>query len=1019
MPRTLFAILTLHMFMISARCAGNFQTADAVLFEKQVRPVLMGKCASCHGPEKQKSGLRVDSKAALLAGGESGPAIIPGNPDASLLLHVVDKGEPYSMPPKEKLRKEEILAIKAWIKGGAGWPGDPAGVTSKASGPSTSSGASLWSFKTPIAPTPPKVADSGWCRSPIDRFILAGLEARGMRPAPRAARHLLVRRATIDLTGLPPTPAEVSDFVNDESPDSFSRLVDRLLASPAYGERWGRHWLDLARYADSNGMDENMAHANAFRYRDWVIRAFNQDKPYDRFLTEQLAGDLLPAADLDERSRNITATGFLVIGPKMLAEDDPRKMEMDIVDEQLDTMGRAFLGMTFGCARCHDHKYDPVSTADYYALAGIFKSTKTMENFRVVAMWHERPVPEKGASSLREKALADIKVRRAELDSLIDAGFKSVRADVALNHAAAIAAGQWIESEKVTGALSPVMPAAETSGAIVLEAEKFNRGNLVRDFTSYGKDIGVVYNAGKLPNFAEYDFTTTFEGIHQIDTRHAAAETRPVKMLIDGESVGEPVAAHVTGSWTPETQKWNFAAFVSLKRGKHKLRIERNGPVPHFDKFAVVPRKDMRSTPMDLVSLAKSRNLPLGLAKAWVAWLKENKNRVPDLREISGIITSETGPFKAAKERDQFLRPVDKERIEAIKSSLAKSEKELPAEPMAMSASEGSIGDLKVHLRGNYLTLGKDSPRDFPKAIETADRPKIGAGASGRLELARWITQKGHPLTSRVLVNRVWHWHFGGGLVRTPDNFGALGSRPANQPLLDWLATEFEKDGWSIKKLHQRIMNTSTYQMSCAYDGDSFRQDPDNQLFWRMNRKRMEAEVIRDGVIFVAGDLDKTEGGSLMTVGNHKYVTSTASEKFDQYHVDRRTVYLPITRSSLYEFLQAFDFADPGSSNGERVTTTVAPQALALLNSRLMNEKTFSWARKLLSDRAATDQERIRSVFLAAYSRPPEKPEMEEAAKFITRLKTRFSGDPEKASLQAWQEFCRAILASSEFIHVD
>lgn len=1021
MPLGFKPLLALLLSITSTGAMARAQPVDTTFFEKNIRPILAQNCFGCHGPDKQKSGLRLDSIRGMLAGGESGPALVRGKPEQSLLCQVIGMGEPYAMPPKGKLSKEQILAIQAWVKAGAPWPETatpgslpkPLGLANLPPSP--------WSFK-PLAPAAPPLTrgNPGWCLSPIDRFILSGLEARGLNPAAPIGRHLLIRRATIDLTGLPPTPGEVRDFIADKSPNAFSKVVDRLLASPAYGERWGRHWLDLARYADSNGMDENMAHANAFRYRDWVIQAFNSDKPYDRFLTEQIAGDLLPFSDLEEKARNITATGFLVLGPKMLAEDDPRKMEMDIVDEQLDTMGRAFLGMTFGCARCHDHKFDPVSQADYYALAGIFKSTKTMANFKVVAMWHERPVPDGSTATARRKAEGELEKRRKALDSHVGAAFDKLAGDFPLQEKAIQAALRVSPIAGAGAVLEPKMAKGPVPGSVVLEAEKFDRGNLVRDHTRYGTGIGVVYNAGEFPNRAEYDFQITAAGVYQLEVRHAAAESRPVRVGVDSAPDQERVASAVTGSWTPETQQWSAVRLVHLDAGAHCLRLERNGAVPHIDKFALVPRPDIKVLPVNAPTAARSAGLSVALVNAWLDWRKANPGKVPSgPAEIRRVIQSGNGPFASVKDKATLLGEADQAHARSLAEAVSKAEKEMPADPMAMAASEGTVQDLKVHLRGNYLTLGPEAPRGFPKAIEGPARPAIPKDASGRLELARWMTQPAHPLTARVLVNRVWHWHFGAGLVRSPDNFGNLGMRPANQPLLDWLASEFVNDGWSIKNLHRRIMNSATYQMSCAHDPEAFRVDPGNELFWRMNRRRMEAEAVRDSVIFLAGDLEPSRGGSLLTIGNHKYVTSTASEVFDPYHVDRRTVYLPITRSSLYDFLQAFDFADPSASNGDRVPTTVAPQALAFLNSRLMDEKTHSWARKLTAIPGLDDPGRVREVFLRAYSRDPTTRELASALAFLERVKPRLGTDEAARRVLAWREFCRAILASSEFVHVE
>ena len=409
----------LALFMLSCGVAVSEadepSARDVRHFETSIRPVLVERCLKCHGSEKQWGSLRLDSREALLKGGDSGPAIVPGQPDQSLLIRAIRHVDAeLKMPPKEeKLSDRQIADFATWIKNGAVYP-DANQAAARKRDPDH------WAFQPPVAVAVPVVTDTAWPQSDLDRFVLSRLEAAQLHPAALADQRTLLRRVTFDLTGLPPTPDEITEFLSDDGPDAFARLVDRLLASPAYGERWGRHWLDVARYADSNGLDENMAHGNAWRYRDYVVDSLNRDTPYDQFLIEQLAGDLIPAADPATRNQNLVATGFLSIGPKVLAEVDEAKMQMDIVDEQIDTVGRALLGLTLGCARCHDHKFDPIDTADYYGLAGIFKSTRTMEHFKKVAKWYENPLttPESAAS----KAAFDehLTKKREAIQSLIE-----------------------------------------------------------------------------------------------------------------------------------------------------------------------------------------------------------------------------------------------------------------------------------------------------------------------------------------------------------------------------------------------------------------------------------------------------------------------------------------------------------------------------------------------------------------------------------------------------------------------
>ncbi len=766
MTRTL---LTLGLMLLTTPAFGQNDPVATTFFETHIRPVLANRCYSCHGPQMQKSKLRVDSLEAMLTGGKFGPALVRGKPDESLLIQAIRHGESLQMPPRMKLPAKEIADLTAWVKAGAYWPNAMPVVVkaeTKDSEPVfTKEQLGHWAFQPVRKPQPPAVKNAAWARSPIDAFILAGLEAKGLSPAPAADARTLIRRVYFDLIGLPPALDEVDAFVKDfasaKPQAALAKVVDRLLASPRYGERWGRHWLDLVRYADSNGMDENLVFGNAWRYRDYVVKAFNTDLPYDQFIREQIAGDLLtPDAGrlTDER---LIATGFLSIGPKMLAEDDPVKMEMDIIDEQVDTLGRAFLGMTFGCCRCHDHKYDPISITDYYALAGIFKSTKTMDNFKVVARWQERPL---------------------------------------------------------------------------------------------------------------------------------------------------------------------------------------------------------------------------------VATVDDPKMKVPE--------------------------PKSKQP--------GKADKKTPIGPVAMAVSDAKATDLRVHLRGNHMTLGKDSPRRFPRAFTALKQTPIDMTQSGRLQLANWLTQPEHPLTSRVMANRLWHWHFGTGLVRSVDNFGLLGDKSSHPELLDWLAGRFVESGWSMKAMHREIMMSSTYQMSAAYNEAAFEIDPDNRLHWRHNRRRLEAEALRDSLYVLGGNLDLTVGGSLFEAKNRAYVPGYPNGNYDKYDIPRRSIYLPVIRSALYDVLQAFDFADPSFPSGERATTTVAPQALFLMNGKIVHAQTRSWTTKLLDDKSLDDASRIRRMYLQAFGRPPSEKEIARSSDFVQRIESELvRAKTADARMQAWQSFCRVIVSANEFVYVE
>ena len=531
--------------------------ADAEFFEAKVRPLLIARCQECHVGEKAKSGLRLDSREALLAGGDSGPAAVVSKPAESLLIDVISYRSAIQMPPKAKLPDAEITILTEWVRRGLPWPNSkpsaPIPSSDKPDAPRfTDEQLAHWAFQPVRRAEPPAVKGLAWVRSPLDRFILAELEAKSLSPAREADRRTLLRRVSFDLIGLPPTPEEVSDFLTDSAPDALERVVDRLLASPRYGERWARHWLDVARYADSNGLDENLAYANAYRYRDYVVKAFREDKPYDQFLVEQIAGDLMTAdaaiqteapltLTLSPQSRGegtrgganrvgtdgvstlslnptpsplnpfdaLTATGFLTLGAKMLAEDDPVKMQMDIIDEQVDTLSRAVMGLTMGCARCHDHKFDPLTAEDYYGLAGVFKSTQTMDNFSVVARWHERPLATPDEIKLRDEAAQRVASHKQMVEKL-----KTDATEVVLNEARQHAGmyllaatrekqkADLVKHAKPRGADPNV---TDIAGAVLIEAEDFARGNVIKDRETYGKGIGVLLNKGETPNFTEYD----------------------------------------------------------------------------------------------------------------------------------------------------------------------------------------------------------------------------------------------------------------------------------------------------------------------------------------------------------------------------------------------------------------------------------------------------------------------------------------------------------------------------------
>ncbi len=772
-------------------------------FETHVRPILEEHCLKCHGSMKQWASLRLDSREAILKGGDSGPAAVAGQPDESLLIRAVrHDDENLKMPQDDRLTDAQIEILTLWVKSGLAFP-----AASAASGRHRDP--NHWAFTPPAEVVIPKVQNSAWTQSDLDRFVLAQLEAAGLLPAPKADKRSLIRRVTFDLTGLPPTPAEISAFLNDERPEAYQELIERLLSSPAYGERWGRHWLDIARYADSNGLDENVAHGNAWRYRDYVVRSFNADKPFDQFIREQLAGDQLEASSEDVRNELLTATGFLSIGPKVLAEVNMPKMRMDIVDEQIDTVGRVFLGMTFGCARCHDHKFDPIDTADYYGLAGIFKSTRTMDTYTKVAKWHEHPLKSAEATRMQADYDAQVAAKKMAIESTIRTADATLQAS---------------------------LPAGET-----------------------------------LPESKESQY--------------------------------------------PEATR---AALTKLRE------------------------------------------------------------------ELTAL------------------------------------EKAPPELPTSMGVTEDEIVDVPIHVRGNPSRLGDVVPRHVPAVMKGPEMPGFSGQQSGRRELAEWLVNDRHPLTSRVLVNRVWRWHFGRGLVASADNFGLLGEKPSHPELLDWLATEFIRRNWSLKEMHRIILLSNTYQQSTLVSSDAASADPDNRLWSRFPVRRLAAEEIRDSLLFVSGQLDATMGGSLLKVKNRGYLFDHTSIDTTDYNSPRRSLYLPVIRNNVFEMFQLLDFPDPAVPTGDRATTTVAPQALMMMNSDFVMQAADALAGKALKT-DSTDSERVKEIYLTCLGREPSDIEVSQDLKLIQDTLQTFSSDarPEKDRLvAAWSVACQVVLASSEFVYL-
>ena len=1051
----------LALFLVAL--AMMAQDDGPAFFEKNVRPLLVAKCLACHSASSQPvmGGLRLDAREFAMKGGSRGSSIVAGNPTESLLLKVVlHTAGALKMPPGPKMKDAETAILAQWIAMGAPW-GSAALVSSN------TPAKKFWSMVAPKAVVVPTVSNTSWVTSPIDAFILAGLESRRLEPAKPADRRTLIRRASYDLTGLPPGPSEVQAFLNDESPNAYVKLIDRLLASPRYGERWGRHWLDVARYADSNGLDENLVYKNAFRYRDYVISAFNQDKPYDQFVQEQLAGDLMPATDdLKKQFERWTATGFLSLGAKMLAEDDPVKMQMDIVDEQLDTTARAFMGLTVGCARCHDHKFDPIPTADYYALAGIFKSSKTMDHFKVVAKWHEHVLAPKED---RDKLLAHealVESRKKAINDLKKAENEKLQTEAMSKVGAYLLASRRVELDSKIQ-----IAAVETeAGAIVRTSGSFDQGNVPKTLekgkTNTPKD-------SKGPYFAEFLVDAPSGGNYQIDVLNEEKGAGTADIWVNGVWVKAGAGPVQNRAASPEAPGWKYVAIVPLEKGLNKIRMEHASRFPYFEKL-LVAKHTLPQTPMTTVQISnlykvnpgfldqladffdRSQSAVSSVLYAWEAvqskqplsaWaspvaelfknieatnheaianhyeqlfkasiLAGKETKDPGLKALNDFLHQKFGPFEAPEDARRYYPKELIAKLLPLETEAKALEAATPDLPKAMGVVEGEKAeDIPIHIRGSHWTLGESAPRGFLRAVEVSAKPLLDPKTSGRLELAQWLTQSDHPLTSRVMVNRIWRGHFGRGIVASVDNFGRLGDKPSNPELLDWLAMKFIDQGWSIKAMHRLMMLSNTYRMSTEYSAKSNEIDPENISLWRMPRRRLEAEAIRDAVMSASGGLELQAGGSLLKYKDRQYVANTSKGSDLDYNRSIRAVYIPVLRSSMYEVFSAFDLPDPTMPNGDRDSTVVAPQALFMMNSDVMLNHSKKMAETLLADKTLDGVTRVKQAYERAVSRPASAQEIDQALTFITKMQQEWKGD----ELKAWQSFCKSLLASSEFIYLN
>ena len=778
---------------VAAGSATGAPSPEGVeFFENKIRPVLAKNCYTCHSAEAKTrmGGLSLDTRDGIREGGQRGHAVVPSDVEASLIVGALRYDGALKMPPTGKLPEEVIQDFATWIEMGAP---DPREVRAAAQQSSIDleQGRQYWAFQAPRAQALPAVRDLTWPIGAVDQFVLAGLEDRGLRPVPDASKADLLRRVTFDLTGLPPTVAEMEAFMADNSDRAYSKVVERLLESDRFGERWGRHWLDVVRYSDTIGRTRNLPFPMAWRYRDYVIQAFNSDKPFDRFVQEQVAGDLLPYNSHQERIEKQIATGFLALGAHDLNEPDPKQFDMDVADEMINVTTRSMLALSVGCARCHDHKFDPIPTKDYYALAGIFRSTELRNGLR------RRP--------------------------------------------------------------------------------RFNAGYF------------------RVQKMVELD------GVPDYSTADAA-----------------------------------------------ELRAER--------------------------------------ARLW-------------------------GELQAAEEK--------RDRVECRKFARELSKLPVP-ENLAMGVVEAAKPEtIRVNIGGDPHTLGDSVDRGFVQVLYPSETeiPEIGRGQSGRLQLAEWLTRSDNPLTARVMANRVWHQLTGKGIVATVDNFGSTGRQPTNQALLDYLAVRFVESDWSVKSLIREVVLSRTYRLSTQLNGNNFAKDPDNDFNWRANLRRLEAESVRDSVLFVSGVLELGEAppspvasfdrSQLLNPGNRQL----RAWEFDDPH---RSVFVPVVRNLASRMFEAFDFPEPSETHGVRDVTTSPSQALLLMNGAFIRSNALIAAERLMAAQSG-DRDRARYAFRQVLSRDPSAAEEERAVERVREIARTLRSPAAKAADRAAAEAWLADMLAAAF----
>ena len=925
--------------------------ARAVDFGRDIQPIFAKRCFACHGPDKGEGGLRLNRRETALAELDSGQrAIVPRKPeDSELLRRIAATDEGERMPPEGKpLTAEQIELIRQWIAEGAVWE-------------------EHWAFQPVVRPEVPEVRDRGWVHTPVDAFILSRLEQNGLTPAAPAEKVALLRRVYYDLTGLPPTPAEVDAFLADISPDAYERLIDRLLASPRYGERWARHWLDVVRYAETNSFERDGAKPHAWRYRDYVIGSFNEDKPYDQFVREQLAGDEMTPLT----PQRLIATGFYRLG---LWDDEPAdrlQAQYDTLDDLVTTSGQVFLGLTVNCARCHDHKIDPIPQRDYYSLLAFFHGIKPMTT---TGPNIEQPLFTGEADRLayetrvreREEQRNRLQLRVTALENEFTAAYRESQAEsVKASDIDDLEYRFYRDHWERLPDFDNIKP--ETVGRIA-------DGTFDIELATRESDFGFVFTGLlKVPADGEYTFVVDADD--------------GVRLTIAGQQVVYYDGIHGTGNPQRST--------ITLKRGLAPTRLDYFQAVggrgltvvwsgPGFQERSLSADHTSRSARGNLRELMRSHAARL-LGDTWYTNYREQ------YRELERLIR------------------------EAVPADYALCVTEVPQAPETFVLARGNA----------HVPAAKVEP-GFPAIIATS-QPALptaptARGTSGRRSvLADWIASADNRLTARVMVNRIWQHHFGRGVVRSPNNFGYLGDRPTHPELLDWLASEFVTGGWHLKALHRTIMLSNAYQMSSQGNTFALQRDPANDLFWRFNMRRLSAEEVRDSIQAITGNLSSQMYGPSYYPKLSAEVMATQSAPGNGWGDSspaaraRRSIYIHVKRSLITPLLADFDFPDTDASCEARFVTTQPAQALGMLNGDFLHEQAHNFAERLRREAGGDRASQVRLALRLAVSRQADNATVARGIALIDELERAHGLDAH----QALDYYSLVVLNLNEFIYLD